>query len=259
MAEQYEHRGFWGGWNSEDIDIDVREETVVADRGSVAAGDDIDDTAINTGRFEGIQNAGRGFVDAEHAVIGDGNITFNESNVGAAAFGGDATNVAAGGNANLGSGTVNDLDAGENLNFGSGTLTDVDAGWADQVVVGDGNEVTGDVDVRLEDVSGNANVAVGDENAQFASQDNDTFIDQSFTDNSEHFFAEDNSVSDSFNTRLDDSFNTSQELTSSYEDNDIWEDNDLWADHSSEEYTETHTEVDADLYKVDDTDLDIDA
>lgn len=242
-----------------DIDIDTREQNTIADRGSVAAGDDIDDSAINTGRFAGIQNAGQGYVDAEGAVIGDDNITFQDSNVGAAAFGGDATNVQAAGNANLGSGTINDLDAGENLNFGSGTLTDVDAGYADQVIVGDENRVTGDVDVDVDDVSGNANLAIGDNNQQLATQDNDTIIDQSVTDNSQTSTFVDHSVTDSFNQQFDDSFNTQQEITTVTEDNDLWQDNDTWTDNS--EYTReyTRTDVDTELDYVDDTDVEVDA
>src|SRR5215207_1060426 len=95
----------------DDVDIDIEEDEVRADRGAVAVGDDVDESSINTGRFEGIQNSGDGDVDADGAVFGDGNITLNDSDVGAMSFGrGDATNVDAE-NANLGDGTINDINA----------------------------------------------------------------------------------------------------------------------------------------------------
>ncbi len=240
-------------WNS---DIDIDEDTVEADRGAVAVGDDIDESAVNTGRFSGIQNAD-GDVDADGATIGDGNITLTGSDVGAMSFGrGDATNVEAD-NANLGRGDLNDIDA-ENANVGRGTLIDVDSQGDGQTIVGSGNEVTGDVDVDMDDVSGNANLAIGDHNEQTAVQDNDTSIDQSYTDNSTHSYVEDNSVSDSFNTEYHDSFNTETELTSTYEDNDVFEDNDSYVDASSYESTETDVDTDVDLHHVEDTDLDLD-
>ncbi|MPY95381.1 MAG: hypothetical protein GEV08_20700 [Acidimicrobiia bacterium] len=241
-----------------DIDLDIDEDLTRADRGAVAVGDDIDDSAINTGRFEGIQNAGDGSVDAEEAVIGDGNITFNDSDVGAASFGrGDATNVEAD-NANLGDGTINDIRA-DNANVGDGTLTDVNTSGGGQTVVGSGNEVVGDVDVEFDDVSGNANFALGDDNQQLATQDNDSFIDQSTTDNSVELTSVDNSIDDSFNRTFEESFNTEQDLTSVVEDNDVFEDNDRFTDNSTFESEFESTEVDVDLERVDDTDLDVEA
>lgn len=245
----------WAGW---DVDVDIDEENVRADRGAVAVGEDLEDSSVNTGRFEGIQNSGHGDVDADRAVFGDGNITLHDSDVGAMSFGkGDATNVAAE-NANLGDGTINDIDA-QNANVGDGTLIDVDSQGDGQTVVGSGNELTGDVRVDLHDVEGNANVAIGDGNEQAAVQDNDFVLDQSFTDNSVEVLEVDNSIDDSFNTTLEDSFNTSQELTSVVEDNDVFEDNDRFTDNSTTEFDTELTELDVDLHHVDDSDVDVDA
>ena len=229
-----------------------------ADRGAVAVGEDLEDSSVNTGRFEGIQNSGHGDVDADRAVFGDGNITLHNSDVGAMSFGrGDATNVHAD-NANLGDGVINDVDAGGNANVGSGTLIDVDSSGGGQTVVGSGNELTGDVDVDLDDVEGNANLAIGDGNDQVAVQDNDFTLDQSFEDNSVRVLEVDNSVEDSFNTEVEDSFNTEQDLTSVVEDNDTFEDNDSFVDNSTFESEFERTEIDVDLDDVDDTDVDID-
>jgi hypothetical protein len=241
-----------------DIELDIDEDLTRADRGAVAVGEDVRDSAINTGRFEGIQNAGDGDVDADRAVIGDGNITFHDSDVGAASFGrGDATNVAAE-NANLGDGTINDINA-DNANVGGGTLIDVESSGGGQTVVGSGNELVGDVDFEADDVDGNLNFALGDDNQQLASQDNDSFVDQSTTDNSVELTSVDNSIDDSFNTQFDESFNTTQDLTSVVEDNDVFEDNDSFEDNSSFTSEFEKTELDVDLDDVDDTDLDVDA
>ena len=251
-------KGFFG-WVDRDTEIDIETETVEADRGAVAVGDDLEDSAVNTGRFEGIQNGGHGDVDASFATIGDGNVTLTGSEVGAMSFGrGDATNVVADGNVNMGSGTLNDI-AAENVNLGSGKLTDVDSFGGGQTVVGNGNEVTGDVSVDMDDVEGNANLAIGDGNDQAAVQDNDFSLDASYTDNSVTSYSEDNSVEDSFNTEVEDSFNTEAELTAVYEDNDVVEDNDVWHDASSYEYSYSETDLDADLHHVDDTEVDLDA
>jgi hypothetical protein len=242
----------------DDIDIEVDEEMVRADRGALAVGDDLDDSSVNTGRFEGIQNSGRGDVDADRAVFGDGNVTLHNSEVGAAAFGsGDATNVDAE-NASLGDGVINDINA-DNANVGSGTLIDVNSSGGGQTVVGSGNELVGDVEVDADDVDGNLNLAIGDGNEQAALQDNDTSIDRSFTDNSVEVTEIDNSIDGSFNTELEDSFNTTEELTSVVEDNDIFEDNDRFTDNSTFESSFEETVLEGELEDVDDTDLDVDA
>ena len=251
-------KGFFG-WADWDTEIDIDTETVEADRGAVAAGDDLEDSSINTGLFAGIQNSGHGDVDAAHATIGDGNITLTDSTVGAASFGrGDATNVQSDGNVNMGSGTLNDI-AAENVNMGRGTLVDVESYGEGQTIVGNGNEVTGNVDVDMDDVEGNANLAIGDRNDQTAVQDNDTTIDASTTDNSVYTETVDNSIDDSYNTEYEDSFNTDLETTTIVEDNDLYQDNDLWADHSTYEASYEETDLDAHLHNVEDTEVDLDA
>src|SRR3712207_8830184 len=50
--------------------------------------------------------------------------------------------------------------------------------------------------------------SLGDDNQQLATQDNDSFVDQSTTDNSVELTSVDNSIDDSFNTKFDESFNT---------------------------------------------------
>jgi hypothetical protein len=245
-------------WAWDDVDIDVESEEVRADRGAVAVGDDLDDSSVNTGRFEGIQNSGHGDVDADRAVFGDGNITLHDSQVGAMSFGrGDATNVDAE-NANLGDGTINDINA-DNANVGNGTLIDAENHGDGQLVVGSGNELTGDVDVDVDDVDGNLNLAIGDDNEQLALQDNDTSIDQSFTDNSVELTEIDNSIEDSGNLEVEDSFNLEQDFTSVVEDNDVFEDNDRFEDNSTFESSFEETDLDVELDDVDDTDVDVDA
>ena len=242
-------------WTEFDIDLDVDTETVGADRGGVAAGGDISDTAVNTGALYGIQNAD-GDVDAADAVIGNGNITFSGGDLGAVALGGSATNVEAGGSANLGSGTLNEISGG-NVNMGSGQLINVDSNGG-QTVVGSGNELTGDVDVEMDDVDGNANLAIGDGNEQVAVQEDSFSLDTSHTDNSVDTYFTDNSINDSGNLLVDDSFNTDVEASADIEDNDVYEDNDTTTNTSSWRGSFSETEIDTDLDWVEGTDVDID-
>jgi hypothetical protein len=137
---------------------------------------------------------------------------------------------------------------GENVNMGSGDLMDVDAEGDAQVAHGNGNEFTGDVTTSLHNVDGPINLAVGDENRQSALEDNSTNYDESFNT--------DNSTSDSYNERYEDSFNEV------YEDNDTsstsvddsfnsrYEDNDTtkWDWDSHDEYSSTYE--DNDSYKA---------
>lgn len=162
-----------------DIDQDIKNNTVNADHGAVAAGGSIKDSAVNTGKFEGVQSAGD--VDADHAVVGDGNTVLNESEVGAFSGKGDATNA-----------------EGKNVNVG-GHQNVVDNDGDGQVAIGDRNDLRGDVDIDVDDVKGNANIAVGDHNDESAKQDN------SETTTGSH--NTDNSTNDSANTKVDDSFN----------------------------------------------------
>jgi hypothetical protein len=89
-------------------------------------GGDVSDSAVNTGQLDGVQAGGD--VSIEDSAIGDGNVLVNDSEFDALAVGGDATNVEAGGDANVGSGTQVGIDAGGDV----------------QATVGDANDVTGD-------------------------------------------------------------------------------------------------------------------
>lgn len=230
----------------DDVEVDVDETTTTAVGGGVAAGDDIDDSSVNTGHFSGIQNSGHGFVDAEDAVIGDGNTVIEGSSVGAfAQGGGDATNVAAG-----------------LANLGSGDLTNVVSHGSGQTVVGNFNETLGDVDVDLDDVSGNANLAIGDGNQQLANQANTTVVDQSFNDNSVNTYVEDNSVEDSFNTVGSFNEDNDVELTTvvdqSIEDSFNPEDSFDVEDNSVFELEQELEQLRIELDHADDNDLDVD-
>jgi hypothetical protein len=242
-----------------DVDQDVDQDITSADRGGIATGGDVSHSQQNSGSIVGVQAGGD--VDADHAVFGNGNVVFNESSVGAFALGGDATNVDTdGGNALLGRGTINDID-----NSGGG-----------QVALGNGNRLSGDVDVDVDDVEGNLNLAIGDDNHQQALQDNSTTVSDSFNT--------DNSVDDSFNTDFEDSFNTETTVADSFNTDERFhvEDNDDYSQHDSgnstyeetyesnldyedndvERYSteEHHTDIDqhTDVWG-DDNDLDLDA
>ena len=234
-----------------DFDQAVDSDTLIAGAGGVVAGGNISDAAVNTGRNSGILSGGN--VDLEDSVVGDGNTQINDSDVGAFAARGNATNV-----------------AGENVNMGRGDLIDLDTRGGDaQLVNGNANEVTGDVDVDFGNASGPTNFTLGDNNRSSALQDNSTTIEDSFNT--------DNSVDDSFNTQfedsfnsritdtdvtetnIDDSFNTSSEdndltkldFESNFEDNSVFQDNDTFS-----------SELDVDQTAVDvagnDNDLDLD-
>ncbi|MFN0029450.1 MAG: hypothetical protein ACKV2O_20030 [Acidimicrobiales bacterium] len=236
-----------------DVDFDqaIDSDTLIAGAGGVAVGGSISDSALNTGRNSGIL-AGDD-VDLDDSIVGDGNTQLNDSDVGAFAARGDATNI-----------------SGENVNTGSGTLTDVDTRGGDaQVVNGNGNDLVGDVDANFEGADGPINFTVGDNNRSNALEDNSTNIDDSFnTDNSiEDSFNTD--FRDSFNTRvtdtdvtethLIDSFNTTTEdndltkldFESNFEDNSVFEDNDQF----SAELDVEKTDVDI---SGDDNEVDVD-
>ena len=65
-----------------------------------------------------------------------------------------------------------------------------------QVTVGDGNEVQGDTSVALHGVDGPVNLAIGDDNAQQAAEDNSETIEDSYN--------RDHSANDSFNEKFED-------------------------------------------------------
>ena len=109
-----------------DFDQDISNTANVGDDGAVVVGGDVEDSAVNTGEFDGVQ--GGGDVSIEDSAIGDANVLVNDSEFDALAVGGDATSVEAGGNANVGSGTQVDIDAGGDV----------------ASAVGDSNDLTGD-------------------------------------------------------------------------------------------------------------------
>ena len=163
---------------------DIDTDTVIAGAGGVAVNGNMSESAVNTGRNTGII-AGDD-VDLEDSIVGDGNTQINDSDVGAFAGRGNATNI-----------------EGENVNTGSGDLLDVDSRGDAQVVTGNQNDVTGDVEFHAEDVDGPVNFAVGDENRQSALEDNslnlednDTFRQDLSFENRESFSFEDNSRDD---------------------------------------------------------------
>ncbi len=236
-----------------DFDQDITNTTTVAGRGGVAVNGDLNDSAVNTGTNTGVI-AGDD-ANLEDSVVGDGNTQVNDSEVGAFAKNGDATNI-----------------EGENVNTGSGVLNAVDTDGGDaQVVTGKGNDTTGDVDVNASNSDGPTNVTVGDKNTSGALQDGSTNVDDSLNT--------DNSVSDSANTSADDSFNqsatenntTSQSADGSF--NTTTQDNDstsfdLQADQTDNSFTSDNdtltsnssfdgTEVDV-LGSDNDVDLDFD-
>lgn len=170
------------------FDQTIDSDSVVAAAGGVAVNGNVEDSALNTGINTGIM-AGDD-VKLDDSIVGRGNTQINDSDVGAFAGRGDATNA-----------------VGENVNLGSGDLTDVDTKFGDaQVVTGHANEVTGDVTTDVSHADGPINVAVGDDNDQQALEDNSTNIEDSFK--------LDKSVDGSFNeaTKIDAALN--------FEDND---------------------------------------
>jgi hypothetical protein len=223
---------------SDDVhfDQDIDTDTVIASAGGVAVNGDLSESALNTGYNKGIL-AGDD-VDLDDSIVGDGNTQLNDSHVGAFAARGNATNL-----------------TGENVNYGSGDLLDVDAEGDAQVANGNGNRFMGDVDTDLHNVDGPINLAIGDENRQSALEDNSTTVEDSYNT--------DNSISDSYNEKYEDSFN------------ETWEDNDTTTtesyDWDSHDET-TSTYEDNDTYKAeldlseqhadvwgDDNDLDLEA
>lgn len=101
-----------------DFDQNIENTANVGDDGAVVVGGDLSDSAVNTGQFDGVQGAGD--VSIEDSAIGDANVLVNDSEFDALAVGGDATNVEAEGNANVGSGTQVDIDAGGDANSAVG-------------------------------------------------------------------------------------------------------------------------------------------
>ena len=236
-----------------DVDFDqtIDSDTVTALAGGIAVNGSVKDSAFNTGRNSGIMSGDD--TTLENSTVGNGNVQFNESTVGAFAQGGSATNI-----------------QGENLNLGSGDLIDVDTDGGDaQLVNGNGNQTFGDIALDAQGADGPINAVFGNGNRTSAVEDNSSTTKGSFNT--------DNSVEDSFNTKLEDSFNESYEdndtssttvqdsfnesyedndtsvldLQASYEDNSTYEDNDSFSAHAEVDVT------DVDLWHAMDNDIDI--
>lgn len=219
-------------WFDQDIDTD----TVIASGGGVAVNGDMKDSAVNTGINTGIM-AGDD-VSLEDSILGDGNMQVNDTQADAFAVGGDATSA-----------------HGENVNLGSGQLFDVDAGEDATIVTGHGNDVTGDVEVDVHGAEGPVNVAVGEDNQQYAMEDESYNVEGSYntSETTEDSFntvtqsqhTESYEDNDSYSEKTVDSFNTD------VEDNDVslWHQESSWVDASSYEdndswVAETEIEVD---------------
>jgi hypothetical protein len=167
-----------------DFDQDVDTDTVIAGAGGIAVNGPVSGSAFNTGVNTGIM-AGDD-VDMEDSILGDHNTQLNDSEVGAFSGHGNATNV-----------------QGENVNMGSGDLIDVDSQGDAQVVTGNNNHVTGDLDIDADGAEGPVNVAVGEDIRQNALQDNsmtlednDSFRSDTHIDERSSFSFEDNSRDD---------------------------------------------------------------
>jgi hypothetical protein len=92
--------------NIEDND-DTTSESNVADDGGIVVDGDVSDSALNSGRVQGIL-AGDD-VDADGVIVGDGNTQLDDVNAGAFALGGDAINADV---------DVDDVDGNLNLAIG---------------------------------------------------------------------------------------------------------------------------------------------
>ena len=179
-----------------DFDQDVDTDTVIAGAGGVAVNGDVSHSAFNTGVNTGIL-AGDD-VDLEDSIVGDGNTQLNDSDVGAFSGRGNATNI-----------------QGENVNTGSGDLIDVDAEGDAQVVTGNANEVTGDVDLDVSNSDGPINLAVGDDIRQNALEDN------SFTLEDNDTFRSETDISERFSESFDDHSRTEIDATVDGIDNEL--------------------------------------
>ena len=236
-----------------DVDFDqtIDSDEVTALAGGIAVNGSVSDSAFNTGRNSGIMSGDD--TTLENSTVGNDNVQFNDSTVGAFAQGGSATNI-----------------QGENLNLSSGDLINVDTDGGDaQLINGNGNQTFGDIAVDAQGADGPINAVFGNGNHTSAVEDNSSTTKGSFNT--------DNSVEDSFNTKLEDSFNESYQdndtssttvkdsFNESYEDNDTsildwkasYEDNSTHEDNDS---FSAHAEVDVtdvDLWHAMDNDIDI--
>jgi hypothetical protein len=222
----------------DDVEFDqtLESDKIIAAGGGIAVDGDVEESAFNTGINTGIV-AGDD-VDLDDSTIGNGNLEIEDSDVGAFALGGDATNIEA-----------------DNVNMGKGDLLDVNTDGGDaQVVNGNGNQVFGDIDVDAEDADGPNNFVFGNNNDANALEDNSTTVEDSFNT--------DNSIEDSFNTELDDSFNQSfedndtTELSIDDSGNVVEEDNDVSTFDAALSFEDNSVQEDNDSFALD-ADVDV--
>jgi hypothetical protein len=233
-----------------EFDQEIDNDIVMADDGGVAVGGDLEDGVVNTGTNTGVI-AGDD-ADLEDSVVGNGNTQINDSEVGAFADHGEASNIEADGN----------------VNTGAGDVVDVDSHGDAQVATGNGNEITGDVDVDASGAAGPVNVAVGDANEQQAIEDLSTDVEGSYnTDNSvedvgnvavEDSFDETIEDNDTMSTTIEGSFDSSAEDNDSiaYEATASYDDHSSFSDDDSTLYAESTDLAEADIYG-DDNSLDM--
>ena len=179
-----------------DFDLDLDTDTVTAGARGVAVNGAVSASVINTGSNSGVM-AGDD-VDLEDSIVGNGNTQINDSTVGAFSARGNATNI-----------------QGENVNTGSGDLIDVDSEGDAQVVTGNGNDVSGDVDLDVSNSDGPINLAVGDNIRQTALEDN------SFTLEDNDTFRSDTNISERFSESFDDHSRDTIEANVDGSDNDL--------------------------------------
>ena len=177
-----------------DFDQNVDTDTVIAGAGGIAVNGDVSESVFNTGRNSGVM-AGDD-VDLDDSIVGNDNTQINDSDVGAFSGRGDATNV-----------------QGEKVNMGSGDLIDVDSHGDAQVVTGHFNTVTGDIDASHSD--GPINLAVGEDIAQQAQEDNSENVQDNDTEL--HSFESDSR----FTSVFEDNSRDSAELLVEGDDNDL--------------------------------------
>jgi hypothetical protein len=187
-----------GGDFDQNIDID---STVASGDGSVAAGDDIEDSTIATG---------------DGNTIGDGNVTGDDNTVG---DGNTDVNVDGGGSAIVGDGNQAVVGDGNTSSFGDGDATSA--------------EIDGDVNVDDGSsfaIGGNSSVDSSDHS------DDDTYTDNS--DNSvEDSFNSTSSFEDNSDNSTNDSFNDNSSQSDYDSDDDSYTDNSSHSEDSHDEHT----------------------
>jgi hypothetical protein len=168
-----------GGDFDQNIDID---STVASGDGSVAAGDDIEDSTIVTGDDNTV---GDGNVTGDDNTVGDGNVS-GENNV----VGDDNQTVNGDGNTtSFGDGDASSVNVGDDLTVGDGSGF---ATGGDATVDNSDNSTNTEVDVDIEDsFQDNSDNSVND------SGNVDVEVEDSFQDNT------DNSTNDSNNTDVE--------------------------------------------------------